>query len=198
MDHILDWWMLHDATAFAIAWGAGVWLASKHQRWWLTAVFALFLAALVVSFFPGMGRLNDVLRTEHWLALAAIVATSERRGPGRPRIASLVPMSLASQGLGALLLGAIIAGKSLLEPGAGGRAWLVAAVLLLGGASVLDDHLLWLWDHTMRLTGMGADPASLLVRATTEAVRLAGWGAILRWGFPGSSQPLSPRGEGGP
>lgn len=184
MDPILDWWIAHDAAAFAIAWGSGLWLAARHRRWWLATVFALLLAALAVSFIPGQGLLNDLLRSEHWLALAAIVATSERRGPVRPRFASLAPMVLASQGLGALLLGAIIAGKSLLEPEAGGRSWLVAAVLLLGGASVADDHLLWLWDRCVQLTGLGSDPASLLVRASVEATRLAGWGAVLRWGFP--------------
>jgi hypothetical protein len=177
--------MLHDAGAFAIAWGLGLWLAVRHRRWWLVAVFALFLAALGVSLLPNQGHLNALLRSEHWLALAAIVAASGRRGPSPPRLASLAPMLLAGQGLGALLLAATIAGKALLEPGARGRGWLVAAMLFLGGASALDDQLLWLWDGIVHTTGLGSDPASLLARALVELTRLVGWGAGLRWGFGG-------------
>ena len=156
-------------------------------------MFALFLTGLGVSLLPGQLAVNELVDSQHWIALAAVVVATERRGPGAPRLASLTPMLLASQGLGALVLGATIAGKALLEPGARARLWLVAALAMLGLASVLDAQLLWLWELTGSLLQLSADSASLVARLLVEGTRLAGWGAILRWSFgPGPYSSPSP------
>jgi hypothetical protein len=156
-------------------------LALRRGQRWLLAVYGLLSIVLAASLFAGLGGLDHQLRSEHWGTLAAVVLATPRRGPGAPRLASLAPMLLAGQGIGALVLGATIAGKALLEPGAAGRGWLLVALSLTGVAELMDAELLWMWDACVRLTGLGSDPASLLVRAMAEATRLAGWLALLRW-----------------
>jgi len=180
--------VLHDAAPLLAAWIAGAWLAHRHRQRWLLAVFGVLLGLLALSLLPGMTALNAWLRAEHWVGLAAIVIAAPVRGPGPPRLASLTPMVLATQGFGALVLAAAIAGKALLEPGTPGRALLVGAVALLSLAALMDAELLRVWSLTQRLLGFGADEASLAARASTEAVRLLGWGALLWWGF-GKAKP---------
>jgi hypothetical protein len=156
-------------------------MAHRRRQRWLLLVFVGLLLGLAISLLPGQLWLNQLLRQEHWIGLAAIAMASPARGERPPGLASLAPMALATQGLGALVLGATIAGKALLDHGAPARGWLLGAIGLLGLAALMDEQLLWLWDRCMRLTGLGADPASLLVRLASELVRLAGWGAMLRW-----------------
>jgi hypothetical protein len=192
VDAILVWWLSHDAASLAVAWLAGTWLAHRQRQRWLTTAFGGLLLALAISLLPGQQGLNALLRQEHWIGLAAIAIGSPRRGEGRPGLASMAPMVLATQGLGALILAATIAGKALLERGAPARGWLLGAIGLLSLAALMDDQLLWLWDRSMRLTGLGGDPASLLARACTELVRLAGWGAMLRWSVGGQPRRLTP------
>jgi len=181
--------MFHDAAPLAVVVAIGLWLAIRQRRRWLAVALGLFLAALAVSLLPGLNDLNRLLAAEHWLVLAAIVAAGGHRHPGPPHLMSLPLVLLAPQGFGALLLAAIIAAKALLEPGAQGRAWLAAALVLLALSGFLDAHLLHLWELGGKLLGLGADSASLLARALAAGVRLAGWGAILRWSVVGPQTP---------
>jgi hypothetical protein len=186
--------MPHSAAPLALAWLLGLGLSLRHRRRGLATFFGLTLATMVLSLLPGLWELNALLKAEHWLALAVLVLATGHRGPAGPGLTSLLPLLLAGQSMGALLLGVIIAGKGLLEAGAPGRGWLATALLLLATASVMDDQLLRLWDLCVRTTGMGADPASLLVRLLAEAFRLAGWGAMLRWSVPrNASRPRRQR-----
>ncbi len=186
---MLDAWLLHAALPLALPWAAGLGLALHGRRWGLAAVFGAFLTGLIVSLVPGLGHIGNLLQTEHWLALAAVMLLARPPSGGAPRLASLAPLPLAGQGLGALILVVTIAGKGLLERGARARGWLAAAIGLLALATLLDAELLWLWDRTVALTGLGSDPASLAVRLLVAAVRVAGWGAALGWLYSSPSPP---------
>ncbi len=155
-------------------------------------MFSTLLACLGLDLVPSLASTTGRLLSAQWFALAAVVIASGPTARRPPGLASLAPLVLASQGLGALVLAVSIAGKALLERGVPGRSLLAVTLILFGLAGWMDDNTLRLWVVATNQLGLGMDPASLLVDILVELVRLAGWSGALAWGLRGATPPRPP------
>ena len=116
-----------------------------------------------------------------WLVAAGLVL-SALPAKKEPRAASFLPMALLSlQGLGAVAVAICVVGTGALERGQRRRAALLAGLVLLSVAPLIDANSLWLWGQYGARLQLSFDQASWAVDLTEIAAQWAGFGALITW-----------------
>ena len=188
-----DWLLRHPTAPLLLAWGAGSGWAGTRLRAGRPRMLAILVALVALTVVEVLGVAPLVMPTwaepfvdahgvrlgVQWAILAVLIVITVVPGRRSFGVLSLFPLLAGGvQGGGALLAGVVIVATGALEPRQPGRFALLAAMLLLPLAQVVEEHSLLAWIQLVN-HGLGFDSASLVVDMGTQVVRFGGWAAAL-------------------
>ncbi len=122
------------------------------------------------------------------MGLAALMALRPGQ-PGRSPF-SLLPLALAVRGLAGLVAGVVLAARGVLDRGAPGRRWALAAVVLLAVAAGARTDRLTISRAIGGTFGLSSDDCSIATEWVADATSLAAWATVAK--LLASSEPSAP------